>query len=99
RLQYTSLNNEQEIAYTTPEHLYNLNLRADIPIETFFIVAPSGEATWPTSVGNSFFVRNGEAEQMETVLLLVPRGVQIDLNPAPTTAPATAPRRHTRASS
>jgi len=54
-----------------------LNLRVDVPVESFFVVAPSGEATWPTSVGNNFFVSDGAADRLETVLLMVPRIVKI----------------------
>jgi hypothetical protein len=82
RLEYSSRNKEQgEIQYAAPEHLYDLNLRVDVPIDTFFVVAPSGEATWPTSVGNSFFVNAGPAERMETVLLLVPQIVKMEVGP------------------
>jgi hypothetical protein len=55
----------------------------DVPVEAFFVVAPSGEATWPTSVGNNFFVSNGTAERMETVLLMVPRIVKMQEPAAP----------------
>jgi hypothetical protein len=69
---------EMELAFVTPERLYDLNLRADIPISSFFIVAPSGEAGWPTSMGNTFFVEEAPAEKMETVLLLVPKLVKME---------------------
>jgi hypothetical protein len=82
RLEYSSRNEEKgEIVYAAPEHLYDLNLRVDIPIDTFFVVAPSGEATWPTSVGNGFFVHDGAAERMETVLLMVPQIVNMQVGP------------------
>ncbi len=82
RLEYSSRNKEQgEIQYAAPEHFYDLNLRVDVPLDTFFVVAPSGEATWPTSVGNSFFVNAGAAERMETVLLLVPQIVKMEVGP------------------
>ena len=84
RLEYSALNREEpEVTYVQPERLYDLNLRVDVPVEAFFVVAPSGEATWPTSVGNNFFVSNGAAERMETVLLMVPRIVKIQEPAAP----------------
>lgn len=82
RLEYSSLNKEDaEIVYKAPEHLYELNLRADVPLNTFFVVSPSGAATWPTSVGNTFLVNDGAAERMETVLLLVPQIIKMQVGP------------------
>ena len=79
RLEWTPLNNEIEISYTAPQRLYDLNLRTDVPVDSFLIVAPSSEATWPTSIGNNFLVTPGEAERMETVLLVVPAAIRIEL--------------------
>src|SRR5688572_12428227 len=78
RLEYSAMNNELgEVSYAAPEHLYDVNLRVDVPVDHFLIVAPSGEATWPTSIGNSFFVAQGAAEKMETVLLIVPKPLRL----------------------
>jgi hypothetical protein len=97
RLEYSTLNKEQgEIQYAALEHLYDLNLRVDVPIDTFFVVAPSGEATWPTSVGNSFFVQDGAAERMETVLLLVPQIVKMEVGPLQKAADQMPQDRKTR---
>ena len=72
------LNNEQEVTFSYPERLYDMNLRADVPSDSFLVVAPSEEARWKTSIGNNFFVNDGTAERMENVLLIVPRGVRIE---------------------
>ena len=79
RLEWSPRNNEIEISYTAPQRLYDLNLRTDVPVDSFLIVAPSSEATWPTSIGNNFFITPGEAERMETVLLVVPAAMRIEL--------------------
>ena len=79
RLEWSPLNNEIEISYTAPQRLYDLNLRTDVPVDSFLIVAPSSEATWPTSIGNNFLVTPREAERMETVLLVVPAAMRIEL--------------------
>jgi hypothetical protein len=79
RLEWTPLNNEIEITYTAPQRLYDLNLRTDVAIDSFLIVAPSSEATWPTSIGNNFFVTPGDADRMETVLLVVPTAIRVEL--------------------
>jgi len=85
RLELSPLNNEQEVTFTYPERLYDMNLRADVPVDSFLVIAPSDEARWRTSIGNNFFVSDGTAERMENVLLIVPRGVRIEevLTPAP----------------
>ena len=78
RLEWTPLNNELEITYTAPQRLYDLNLTTDVAVDSFLIIAPSSEATWPTSIGNNFLVTPGDAERMETVLLVVPASMRIE---------------------
>ena len=75
RIEFAAGMNEIEVGFKQPVRLYDVNLRADVPVDSFLIVAPSAEATWPGSIGNRFFVQDGPAEQMESVLLLVPRHV------------------------
>jgi hypothetical protein len=81
RLEYSPLNNEIPVEYTAPERLYNVNLRTDVAVDHFLVVAPSPESTWPTSIGNKFFVTDGVAEQMENVLLVVPKSIRIEQTP------------------
>ena len=78
RLEWTPLNNEIEITYTAPQRLYDLNLCTDVAADSFLIVAPSSEATWPTSIGNNFLVTPGDSERMEMVLLVVPTPVRVE---------------------
>lgn len=77
RLEWVAGNKEQEVAFTQPRRYYDVNLKADIAVGSFLIVAPSPEATWPGSIGNRFFIQDAPAEQLETVLLLVPREVEV----------------------
>ncbi len=78
-LEYSAMNNEMgEVKYVAPERMYDMNLRTDVPADHFFIVAPSPQSSRTTSVGNAFLVSNGAAEQMETVLLIVPRAVHLE---------------------
>jgi hypothetical protein len=77
RLEWIAGNKELEVGFTQPKRYYDVNLRADVAVDSFLIVAPSSEATWPNSIGNRFFVQDGAAEQMENVLLLVPRQVAV----------------------
>jgi hypothetical protein len=90
RLEYSPLNNEMEVTYTHPQRLYNLNLRTDVSAERFLIVAPSGESTWRSSVGNNFFVIEGDTERMENVLLIIPAPIKLERVPTPP-YPATPP--------
>jgi hypothetical protein len=76
-LQYDAGNRDQEFQYVRPERLFDLNLRADVPQESFLVIAPSVEARRPSSVGRAFLVEDGHAEQFEHVLVLVPRPRQI----------------------
>jgi hypothetical protein len=55
-----------------PEKLYEMNLIADVPMDSFLVVAPSPEGRWPSSLGNAFLVNDGETEQTETVLIFRP---------------------------
>jgi hypothetical protein len=69
---------EREIRYERPERLYDLNCEVDIPIDHFFVVAPSPEVKWKTSLGQTFLVQNGGADRYEQVLLLVPRVKELE---------------------
>ncbi|MEA2709280.1 MAG: hypothetical protein QOF78_1881 [Phycisphaerales bacterium] len=88
RLEWSPLNNEMEVNYTAPERLYNLNLRTDVALGSFLIVAPSSESTWRTSIGNNFFITEGSTERMENILLIVPAEMRIEQVPTPAPAPA-----------
>ncbi|MDB5322836.1 MAG: hypothetical protein JWN40_4467 [Phycisphaerales bacterium] len=55
-----------------PEQFYELNLSADIPLESFLVVAPSPEGKWPSSLGNTFLINDGRTEQTETVMVFRP---------------------------
>jgi hypothetical protein len=84
KLEYSAMNNELgEVNYAHPERLYDINLKVDVPTDHFLIVSPSGQATWPTSIGNTFFVTEGAAEKLETVLLIVPKPIQLVPSAAP----------------
>lgn len=79
RLEFNFRNEEQPvIEYVAPERMYDLNLRADLPPDTFLIVAPSSEGRWPTSIGSSFLLADSPAERMEQVLVIVPKPLVLD---------------------
>jgi hypothetical protein len=66
-------NEEREYDYVKPERLYDLNLCADIPLDGFLVVAPSTLAKFTSNLGSTFLVEGRETEQVEHVLLMVPR--------------------------
>jgi hypothetical protein len=90
-LEFTLLNEEREFEWVVPEELYDLNLRVDIPPDSFFIVAPSTDADRLTSVGHAFFTQDGSTERLEQVIALVP----LPLNAAdPLTPPSRSHHDH-----
>jgi hypothetical protein len=89
RMEFTVLNNEEEIQVVHPENFYDLNLRADIAPGSFLIVGPSPEARRSTSVGHAFFTIDGPTSLTEQILLIVPHAYIVDdtgrsIYPAPT---------------
>jgi hypothetical protein len=74
-----------------PEKLYEMNLTADVPMDSFLVVAPSPEGRWPSSLGNAFFVNDGATEQTETVLIFRP--IVFRQKVVPTTNPIAPPPR------
>jgi hypothetical protein len=69
-------NEEREYDYVKPERLYDLNLCADIPLDGFLVVAPSTLARFSGNLGSTFLVEDRPTEQVEHVLLMVPRGTK-----------------------
>src|SRR3954471_13157686 len=49
----------REVEYKSPEKYFQLNLRADIPLDSFLILGPSPESKSPMSLGHAFFMRGG----------------------------------------
>jgi hypothetical protein len=66
----------QEVEYVSPEKRFDLSLRTDIPLDGFLVIAPSPEAMAPMSLGHSFMVQEGGAEQLEDVVLLIPQAMR-----------------------
>ena len=72
-LQVNARNELQEFAFVNPERLYDLNLTADIPRDSFLIVTASTDAARNNSVGQAFLTLDGPAQRMEQVLLILPK--------------------------
>lgn len=78
RFEVTGRGDEREIRYVHPERLYDLNLEVEVPSNSFLVVAPSTQAQWPTSLGNTLLITGGDAERLETILLLVPQAIVLE---------------------
>jgi hypothetical protein len=72
-LSVSPTNEFREFAFVNPERLYDLNLTADIPRESFLIVTASSYATEANSVGRAFLTLDGPAQRMEQILLILPK--------------------------
>jgi hypothetical protein len=74
RVVFTKLNDAYELQFISPETLYELNFRVDLPRDSFLVVAPSHSAILrPTSVGGCFLFRNTPTERLEQVLIVIPQ--------------------------
>jgi len=73
RLETTVLDGEREFKFVSPEHLYDLKLDANVPLNNFLVIAPSECAKTRTTVGNAFLLKDGASERQEQVLVMVPR--------------------------
>lgn len=89
RLVPVSDNEAREFEYISPEILYDLNLRTDLPADSALIIAPSTEASSPTSIGHAFLTRQANTVETEVVLILIP---QI-MTPKPPKASPDAPAK------
>jgi hypothetical protein len=64
--------NTRTVTWFKPETLYELNLIADVGVDTFLVIAPSSEARWPSSLGNVFLTADAATERTETLLIIRP---------------------------
>jgi hypothetical protein len=76
-MEFTAMNQEEEITYTAPEKFY-LSLIVDLPMDKFLVVAPSDNADVPTILGHQFFVKDDPSEQMEQVLIFVAQPYRLE---------------------
>jgi hypothetical protein len=66
----------RQIEYRNPEKLFDLNLRSELPLDSFLIIAPSAEAQSPMSLGHSFLVHEANTEKVEELLLIIPQAAK-----------------------
>ena len=89
-----------------PEHLFDLNMVVDVPLDSFLVIAPAAEGEIKALPGSVFLRGEGAAERTETLLLFRPlifrHGAELGggakplttdkpMNPVSPLAPASAP--------
>lgn len=67
---------EKSLKITVPTRYYDLSLSVEVPFGRFLVISPSTDVALSTSIGRNFLLFDGEAEQSELVLLVVPTPVQ-----------------------
>jgi hypothetical protein len=77
-LRFTVLNHEEpELESVCPEQIFEMAVEADVPPDHFLILAPTADSHPMMSIGRTFFVKAGAAQEMETVLILSPRTLHL----------------------
>ncbi len=92
RFVWTEDQDRRSLDYVAPERFYDLNMTVDIPTGGFFVLAPSAEASFPTSVGGRFLLTDAPTFPQEQVYVFVPTLFHVDftgkvLSPTPITGP------------
>jgi hypothetical protein len=66
----TALNNDFIVEAVTDESIFDLGFKVDLPSDSFLIATPSPESSKWSSVGGAFFVKDGNTERLEQVLIV-----------------------------
>jgi hypothetical protein len=81
QMRFTPLNQEYETSAKDVDRIYDLGLTADVPGDSFMIIAPSSDASRPTSIGGRFFIKSDKTEKFEQVIVIVPTFLRMDGKP------------------
>ena len=85
RLGYSSINQAYEQQSPETDRIYDVGLTADVPPDSFLVVAPGPLANPETTLGGRFLIRRDRAARREQIIIVVPR-----LIPLSEAAPANA---------
>ena len=66
-----------EVTTVHDENLFDLQLKTDVPLGHFLVVAPSDQLAWETCLGRVFFTHESEGELWERVYVIIPRVVAL----------------------
>ena len=78
---FTPLNQEYESTIKDADRLYEIGLSADVPGDSFMIIAPSSDAIRKTSLGRTFLINPDKTELQEQVIVIVPTFMRLDGTP------------------
>jgi hypothetical protein len=81
-LMFTQLNDTYEMKFVDPEMYYDLNCRVDIPRDGFLVLTPSPKVSLPSIIGKAFLTKDGPTDQLEQVLIVIPRQLKVEQPPA-----------------
>ena len=73
---------DREIKEISEERRYDTNLQLDMGLTNALVIAPSVEARWNTSLGNAFLIKRNPSEELERLLIIIPRAFKRDEAPA-----------------
>lgn len=87
RLEYSlsSDRGDREIRFFAPKTYYDVNLRVDLPMDRFLLVAPSPEASSETSLGRLFFTTRTPTDVLERAFVMMVKARPIEGALAPPT--------------
>lgn len=86
RLSLSNSGEETALRYAAASRMYPLSLAVEVPFGQFMVVSPSTDVALETSIGRNFMLIDGDAEQSEMVLLIVPNPVEGKRAPDPLTS-------------
>jgi hypothetical protein len=76
-------NPDRLVNFTATEVMLDLNLRVDMPMDHFLLVAPSPESKLENSVGRVFLTENNGVEVMERAIIIVVKAQPLQPGEAP----------------
>jgi hypothetical protein len=81
QLRFTPLNQEYETPLADADRIYDVGLTADVPDDSFLVVAPSSDAARATSIGSHFLIQQDKTQKLEQVIVIVPTFLRLDGKP------------------
>ena len=81
QMRFTPLNQEYRTPFQDVDRIYDLGLTADIPGDSFMIIAPGGDSSRQSSIGGRFFIKLEKTEKLEQVIVIVPTFLRLDGKP------------------
>lgn len=80
RLEYSLASNraDREIRFFAPKVYYDINLRVDLPMDRFLLIAPSPESMFETSIGRLFFTIDTPTERQERAFVILVKARPIE---------------------